>query len=268
MVGSISVRSALKSLVCGTALEKPLRQAYLRLKNNEHGLREERDNAFVHLLLATLKSNSNCIDIGAHSGFFLEQFLEAAPEGHHFAFEPIATLAAELRQKFPGVSVYDCALSDHDGRASFQYVPELPAWSGLELQPYPEKATPQAIEVDVRKLDSMLPPEMPVHFIKIDVEGAELAVLNGARETLRRWKPLVYFECGKVHHIHYGTEPRDIFDLFEVCGMGVHLLDLTPLTKEMFLKEYESAYKSGYNRFAWGNFFALAAPAPEVKGQS
>jgi hypothetical protein len=152
-----------KRLIIGTSLERPARRFYNWLTDGhmpppitEWDLRAERDNAYVRALLRnTLKRDSTCIDVGAHSGFFLRQFLEFAPKGRHWAFEPIPALADELRRKFPTVEVHDCALSDQDGHATFQYVPELPGWSGLRPQPYPRATHPQSIPVTIRRLDGL-----------------------------------------------------------------------------------------------------------------
>jgi FkbM family methyltransferase len=42
-----------------------------------------------------------------------------------------------------------------------------------------------------------IPADVPVVFIKIDVEGAELEMLRRSTTILRRWRPVVYFECAK-----------------------------------------------------------------------
>jgi FkbM family methyltransferase len=54
----------------------------------------------------------------------------------------------------------------------------------------------------VRSLDSWLeerPGITPVDWLKIDVEGAELAVLQGAEDCLRRWKPRLLIELHLFH---------------------------------------------------------------------
>lgn len=257
----------LKDLIIGTPWESPARRLHRLLTGGgpriapitEWELRDARDNAYVRALLrATLKRDSNCIDVGAHSGFFLRQFLEFAPAGRHLAFEPIPALAAELRQKFPGVEVHGYALSDQEGQATFHYVPELPGWSGLRSQPYPVATHPQMIPVELRRLDHLITESTPIAFIKIDVEGAELEVLRGAAGILRYQKPVVLFECGKIHHTSYATTPKTIHEFLASCGMGVFLLDQSgPLTLEAFTEIYEASHRSGYDRTAQGNYLAM-----------
>lgn len=261
----------LKRLVIGTRLERPARILHglvtmrtWRPAPSEWERRDARDAACIRdLLKKILKRDSNCIDIGAHGGCFLRLFLEFAPEGRHLAFEPIPSLAAELRRHFPAVEIHECALSDQEGQAEFQYIPELPGWSGLRPQPYPVDVHPQTIPVIRRRLDDVVREDLSVAFIKIDVEGAEWEVLRGAVEVLRSQKPVVLFECGKIHHTYYETEPRALHEWLAACGMGVFLLDLTgPLTADEFVDIYEASHRSGYDRNAHGNYLAM----PNVPG--
>lgn len=256
-----------KALVGGTPLEASFRRIYRYLATGsdrpliaEWDLREARDGAYVRSLLRSrLKPDSCCIDIGAHQGVFLAQFLEFAPHGKHYAFEPIPGLAQGLRTRFPDVEVHDCALSDHAGTAAFEYVPALAGWSGLRAQPYPVKVERQPLQVALRRLDDIIPADRVPAFIKIDVEGAELEVIGGARNLISRCRPVIYFECGKIHHTHYETTPEQVFDLLASCGMEVALLDQTPLARPDFVEVYEASHRSGYDRAAWSNYLALPA---------
>jgi FkbM family methyltransferase len=227
----------------------------------EGDLRDIRDGAYVRAFLReNLTPISVCVDVGAHRGAFLRQFLEFAPQGTHHAFEAIPKLASHLRTTFPTVAVHEQAVSDHIGTATFHYVPELPGWSGLRPQPYPVTTHPQMIPVTLTTLDKTLPPDLRVEFLKIDVEGAELEVLAGAHEMLCRHHPVIYFECAKIHHASYVTTPEQVYDYLTGCGYHVTLLDKTILSRDQFRAEYERSHASGYDRTAWGNYWALYDP--------
>jgi FkbM family methyltransferase len=250
------------SLVQDTALEFPLRRLYHRISGlpplSDWEYRDLRDHRHaVAMLREIMAPDSVAIDVGAHYGVFLREFLRVSPHGRHIAIEPIPDIASTLRQHFPTAELYECALSDCSGTATFQYVPSLPGWSGLRAQPYPIEVTPTPITVSLRRLDELVDPRTPVRFIKIDVEGAELEVLRGAQDTLRRWHPPVFFECGKVHHLHYETTPEEVWDLLHDCGMDVCLLTKSRLSRAEFRAEYERSYQSGYDHTAWGNYLAL-----------
>jgi Methyltransferase FkbM domain len=62
--------------------------------------------------------------------------------------------------------------------------------------------------------------------IKIDVEGAERQAIEGAIETISKYKPIVIFEHGKGGATHYGTSPRDIYELLhDLAGLRIFDLD-------------------------------------------
>ncbi len=190
------------------------------------------------LIAATLEPESNCIDIGAHAGAVLEEIVKAAPRGHHIAFEPIPQLCIGLRKRFPQVEVRCAAVSSHRGRASFAYVPDVPEWSGLKLRALPDGTEPRAEQIEVRleALDEVLPESYRPSLIKIDVEGAEEAVLKGAMQTLRRHHPIVLFEHGVGSANVYGTSPDQIHALL-AGELGYEIYDLDgrgPYTREEF----------------------------------
>jgi FkbM family methyltransferase len=180
------------------------------------------------LLAFTLAPGDSCIDIGAHRGLILSEILRVAPEGQHLAFEPIPALARGLREQFPGVTVHELALSDHPGSAEFTHVlGEAEGWSGLKFRPLPAEvdAPVEQINVTLARLDDLIGPDMAPALIKIDVEGAELEVLGGARETLRRHAPIIVFEHGSGSAEAYGTHPRDVFALLG-NELGYRIFDL------------------------------------------
>jgi FkbM family methyltransferase len=186
--------------------------------------RERRDNRHaVVALAARLRPDSNCVDVGAHEGSFLAHMLRLAPEGSHVACEPLPDYAARLRSGFPGVTLHEAALSDAEGTASFAYVPELPGYSGLR-DVAPGEHTVQSLTVRTARLDDLLDADLPIEAIKIDVEGAELGVLDGAERTLQRWRPMVLIEHGISAHA-YGTTPHDVHGRLAAAGLRVFDLD-------------------------------------------
>lgn len=61
-----------------------------------------------------------------------------------------------------------------------------------------------------------------VDFVKIDVEGAELFVLQGAEATLRRWKPLVQLEINGLSERMYGVAGGDQVKWMDSLGYVVY----------------------------------------------
>lgn len=204
------------------------------------------DRQASEVMRRVLSPEANCIDVGCHKGQFLEEFLVNSPRGHHFAFEPIPHLAALLKAKFGSVEVFDLALSDKSGEATFYVVPGAPALSGLNRREFirPDKAREQ-ITVRTERLDAVIPRTMKINFIKVDVEGAEGLVIGGAVETISRSRPFIVLEHGRQSSKAFGTLSEDLYDLLiGQCGLKISLLPdwlqgKPPLSRREFVEQRE-----------------------------
>ena len=194
-----------------------------------------------------LHPHSNCVDIGCYRGEILRDILKAAPHGNHYAFEPLPENCSYLCRVFPNVNVHEVALDNFSGSATFHHVLDRPARSGLKRTNYPSDV--KAVEeftVRVDKLDNLIPKEEKIDFVKIDVEGAELAVLQGASDTLKRNRPVVVFEFEKSMAGSYSASAEKIFDLLhDELGMDIHLLNVwlrggLALSKQEFADIYST----------------------------
>jgi FkbM family methyltransferase len=185
------------------------------------------------IMKKNIKKDSNCIDIGCHKGEILDLILKYAPEGKHYAFEPIPYLFDELQKKFKNkAQIFPYALSDVEETSTFQLVTNAPAYSGLKRRSY-DISNPEIeeIEVKIKKLDDIISLDEKIDFIKIDVEGAEFGVLKGAKNLLIKNKPVILFECGKGASDFYGTNPLDLYD-FMVDEVGLRIFTLTSYIKD------------------------------------
>src|SRR3984957_13803240 len=189
-------------------------------------IQQRRDDEGMSRVIAGLAPTANCIDVAAHKGDVLAQMIAAAPRGRHIAYEPLPHLHGELAARFPEVDVRCVALSNSSGSASFLHYREAEGGSGLRSRPLPGADTVAEIPVCLEVLDETLPAGYVPTLIKIDVEGAEQQVLEGALRTLKRHKPLVIFEHGHGAAEAYGTSPEDIYGLLvDDAGLRISGLD-------------------------------------------
>ena len=140
------------------------------------------------------------IDVGANVGVWSHHAAGSFPEVH--CFEPDAELAGRLPKVLPqNVTVHAVALSDHEGSARLG-TPVLdgrPTVSRASLEANANGGAPETSQtVALRRLDDY--GFHNVGAIKIDVEGHEAAVLEGAWETIEREKPLLVVEIEERHH--------------------------------------------------------------------
>jgi len=208
----------------------------------------EYDRLTKAIIRKHLKRDSNCIDIGCHKGEIMDFFIHYSPDGKHIGFEPIPYLYNNLKSKFgDSVIIYPFALSDEDGRSTFQYVKNAPAYSGIKKRRYDIK-NPEIEEIDVelKQLDELIPSSQNIDFIKIDVEGAEYKVLSGAKRILSESKPIILFEFGLGASDFYGTSSKDIFELLtndqdrKIYTLKSFIVD----GKNLNLHEFENLYSS------------------------
>ena len=149
----------------------------------------------LHLLEFLCHRDKDAIDVGANDGSYVHYLRRHARKV--IAFEPMPSLADALRAKFRhGVEIRSIALSDRAGTVELH----MPVVDGVTVtgcstvSPTASATYPDhhAIEVPMATLDSSY--EGDVGFIKIDVEGHEQAVLDGAVQTIRRCRPRMLVE--------------------------------------------------------------------------
>lgn len=166
-----------------------------------------RDQA--HELAAVKKALAGggvCIDVGANKGSYLYSMARWSKSAPVFAFEPQRVLADYLRtacQKsgLPNVRVEHLAVSSREGELDL-HVPGDSTSPGASLEPGIASTTNcHTQRVKVTTLDAYANAHIkaPVRVIKIDVEGHELAAIEGALELIQRDKPLLIIECEGRH---------------------------------------------------------------------
>ncbi|HEY1684723.1 MAG TPA: FkbM family methyltransferase [Tepidisphaeraceae bacterium] len=215
----------IKHLLISTPLEAPLQ--YARESVNYVHLRKHPELRYVFsepsrisaVLERDLKPDSNCIDAGCHIGSFLSQICRICPQGKHFAVEPVAYKARWLRRKFPQVTLIQTALGNQTGEAAFETMVGKSGFSRLVVKE--NQANMRSETVRLSLLDNVIPQDVPIHFLKMDIEGAEYSALQGARNAINRWRPLMLFECTKKGLSHFNVSVREIYEL--VIGYGYEI---------------------------------------------
>lgn len=216
------------------------------------------NNRMIEIITKTLKKNSNAIDVGCYKGEILESMLTAAPGGIHYAFEPIPKLYEDLLIQFKNrpARIEKIALGEKSGEEEFMHVLSNEPYSGFKQRKYerPDE-TIEKIRVRVEPMDARIPADLPISLIKIDVEGAELLVLKGGYETIKRNKPVIIFEHGLGASEFYGTGPEEVYSyLHDEMGLALNTLqnyldEKEPLSREGFLDMYYK--KKSYNYIAY-----------------
>lgn len=198
-----------------------------------------------------IEPSMNCIDVGAHLGSVLNLMNRLSPHGNHIAVEPIPYKSEWLKQKFPHVKISSVALSNTDGEAKFYVHHHLSGYSGLGFHRSGKKTDGgvDVINVKLDTLDNLVPSELPIGFIKIDVEGAELLVLQGSDITLRKYRPSVLFECTKTGLKTHDVDAKKVYQFFcdrdyDIFLIKDWLCGGTSLNCEKFLKSMDYPFQA------------------------
>jgi FkbM family methyltransferase len=169
-----------------------------------------------------IPAGTTAIDAGANIGIVTSQLCRAVgARGMVHAVEPLPANVDRLRElkrdnDLDQLTIWDCALSDKEGSATLrtQGVTGTSAYASLTAS----WNTAATVSVATRTLDDIVPSDTRVGFIKLDVEGAEYLVLEGAKRIMTSDRPLVFCEFNDVVLRDAGSSSKELLDKFEGLG--------------------------------------------------
>ncbi|MCL2358988.1 MAG: FkbM family methyltransferase [Nitrososphaerota archaeon] len=156
------------------------------------------------LLMALLNNIQNgdvVYDIGANIGLYSLAVSTFNIDSVVYAFEPnpetFAKLSANLtlNKTSDNIKPLQIAIGNTDSESDFMISSQHERSSF-----YPFGATfgnarvKKIVKVTVERIDSLIGHLLPPQHIKIDAEGSESIILEGAQETIRKYKPILYIE--------------------------------------------------------------------------
>lgn len=141
------------------------------------------------------------IDIGANVGISYLLFQNIFEGEYNFyAIEPDSNNVDLLKKNFPSLAIFNVAISNISGQVNF-----FSSETGITSKIVEGKGETKSISLNDFVLSNNLSPTL----IKIDVEGAELQVLEGGKEIFAKHKPVVFIE---VHEKEFISEIRTFFE--------------------------------------------------------
>lgn len=173
-----------------------------------------REKPSLDLILNKMPSNGTFIDIGANIGEY-SLVISKNKNAISYAFEPVnktITLMkknVEINNLNNKIKLHKIILSDNDG--SEKITTNLFGRNHISNRNNKNSKT-----VKSQRLDSFIKEKnmKNIDFIKIDVEGAEIKVLKGAIESIKKFKPKVIIEINNNHLKKFNSSSKEIFKIF------------------------------------------------------
>lgn len=180
----------------------------------------------VELLRLVLDPAMTFVDVGAQVGYFSTAAAALVGRaGAVHSFEPDPDCFSMLQRNaraYSWLRVYNSAVADFTGETSFYRSPKLDesGWGAM----FDEGGGRTRINVRVRTLDGWGAAEgiEKIDVIKIDVEGAEYRVLEGARNVIAATRPLIWVEANEVCLSRDGKSVWSLLRLLEEWDYAAH----------------------------------------------
>ena len=197
-----------------------------------------------------VKKNSIVFDVGACYGLYsMALATHIAPDGQVYSFEPSPSNYVHLerlvhRNKLSNIKIFNQGFSDSIQQLSMG-IPDKSLgnrykdFSGFSLNnglKSVHSSNSISADQEVGKfvtLDYFVEQNhiSMIDFIKIDVEGHELAVLEGAKESLKRFLPILQIELNSTTMDLSQTNVNVLLDCIEELGYLIYIADTDPLVK-------------------------------------
>lgn len=208
--------------------------------------------AVAQALRRHVRPGDTVVDVGANVGCFTALLAQAVgPAGRVHAIEPEPGNLALLRQSvsrngWDQVTLHGVAAADRDGTLALH---TSTFNNGMHRLYESVCCDGQVVQVPVRRLDDLLAGSR-VDLLKLDVEGYEWAVVQGAEHLLRANPALVVVtEYCPSAMLEAGGSPTAFLDRLARLGLVPHELDGTPLHGPSLREEATRYDQLGRDRF-------------------
>jgi FkbM family methyltransferase len=182
------------------------------------------------------QNNYNILDIGAQTGLYA-LYAKYLPNSTFYAFEPFIETFNELNNnielnEIKNIKTYNVAISDKSEKRNLQVCLSHNGLHtlGENVLRFDDKTS---IPVNCNTIDELFYNKgIPVHYIKIDTEGHEYYILNGAINTINTYKPLIQLEWNTTNMMQCNVD-INIFKKF-IEDINYEIIDLT--NEEMLIQ--------------------------------
>lgn len=204
----------------------------------------------LNLLDRILNPDMIFLDVGANHGEFTVFAAKRLTEGQVIAFEPVSIFFEKLERNvkensFSNVTLINQGLGDNNTQVTI-YSRDERFEDGTKNEGlhsiYITKPSSRALEtIGIICLDDFMKSHQiqKIDVIKLDTEGAELAALKGARETIRRFMPIILLEVNEETCQAAGYPSRTLLDYLSEIGYRFDLILRNGITRSIIPDELD-----------------------------
>lgn len=192
------------------------------------GSYEQETNA---ILKKYVRDTDIVVEAGANIGSESVLLSRYAAHGHVYCFEPnpysFERLEINIRiNELKNVSAFETALGEKDDSIRFHIYPKSFYNSGMSSK-YMDTQDTREITVKQSTLDTFVQDQdlERVDFIKMDIQGAEMDLILGAAETIRKFRPKIFTEACEPYN-----DTKKLFEKLSSMGYRVSLISGSGLT--------------------------------------
>lgn len=203
--------------------------------------KRRQDKHEIAFIRQHVKKGDFVLDIGANIGFYSAILSDqTGPNGQVHAFEPDATNFAHLLKNTRGcknVKANQMAVSSSNEPIKIYLSKEL----NVDHRTYPVDDPAGIIEINATTIDSYLPDNQKVDFVKMDIQGFEIEALKGMKNTIAANQNIQFVMEFWPHGLKSaGYSVRDLLSLLDLYGLQYRLTDSDINLKETDPAQFES----------------------------
>ncbi|MBV9858887.1 MAG: FkbM family methyltransferase [Alphaproteobacteria bacterium] len=187
----------------------------------------------TNFFLANVRSNSNCIDVGANIGYFTCILARLAWRGKVLSIEADPVMCEQLNGNIQinwvsnNARIINAGAAAEPGNITLYRRPNYSGNTGMSRHGYDDsEASKLAFTARTIALDSLLPDiDGRCDFLKIDIEGAEPLAFRGAKELLKQNPQIkIVFEWSPEQIRLCDCEPEELVEILRDAGLSPYRL--------------------------------------------
>lgn len=164
------------------------------------------------------------LDIGANLGWYSLVLGRHAPLGRIYAFEPVPETVSRLEKnvalnQLDNIQALNLGLFNKKDELAFLFAEDVSGATSLKMAGQSRGSVPvREVLCKTDTLDNVCQQlDLIPTLMKVDVEGAELMVIEGAIRTLEH-RPIILMELLRKWSLEFGYHPNDVFSLLRTYG--------------------------------------------------